>query len=338
MNVREPVRQFCSEIGKDPLLVQGAGGNVSWKQGEVLWIKASGSWLADASEKDIFVPVNLTHLIAALKQHNYAVVPETTEPHPLKPSIETLLHALMPQRIVVHVHAIEVLAHLIREDFSLDRHADLDSTLEIRIVDYHKPGAELAQAIARQLHDHTGTRVVFLRNHGVIIGGDCVEEIRATLNYLTDFFATPTSSTPGAQPATSLVLDNGIEYGPAVPSSLHELANDPSLANRLCDNWALYPDHVVFLGPRPLLFSSVAEAKSSLEQTTEQPDVVFIRGAGTFIRSGINKAKVAQLVCYHNVMSRIPEGTSLTTLNDTQISELIDWDAEKYRRRLNDAK
>jgi rhamnose utilization protein RhaD (predicted bifunctional aldolase and dehydrogenase) len=42
------VINYCSTIGRDPLLVQGAGGNVSWKEGNTLWIKASGTWLADA--------------------------------------------------------------------------------------------------------------------------------------------------------------------------------------------------------------------------------------------------------------------------------------------------
>ena len=51
---RISVEDFCSRIGADPLLVQGAGGNVSWKKGSVLWIKASGTWLAHA-KKTIFL-------------------------------------------------------------------------------------------------------------------------------------------------------------------------------------------------------------------------------------------------------------------------------------------
>ena len=39
MSVRNDVIHFCQSLGRDPLLVQGAGGNVSWKDGEVLWVK-----------------------------------------------------------------------------------------------------------------------------------------------------------------------------------------------------------------------------------------------------------------------------------------------------------
>ena len=42
------VTDYCAHIGADPLLVQGAGGNVSWKEDGTLWIKASGKWLAGA--------------------------------------------------------------------------------------------------------------------------------------------------------------------------------------------------------------------------------------------------------------------------------------------------
>jgi len=169
MSLHESVRQFCSDIGKDRLLVQGAGGNVSWKENGVLWIKASGTWLAEAGEKDIFVPVQLDHLTTSLKNGDYAVAPRAASSSPLKPSIETLLHALMPHRIVVHVHAIEVLAHLVRKDFDLANYPALDPSLNARTVEYCKPGAELAEAVARQLDGTASTRVVFLKNHGVII-------------------------------------------------------------------------------------------------------------------------------------------------------------------------
>lgn len=338
MSLHESVRQFCSEIGKDPLIVQGAGGNVSWKENDVLWIKASGTWLADAGDKDIFVPVKLGHLTTALKNGDYAVVPQTVTSTPLKPSIETLLHALMPHRIVVHVHAIEVLAHLVRKDFDHSNYPALDKALNARTVKYCKPGAELAEAVANQLDGTSSTRVVFLKNHGVIIGGDSIEEISKTLQYLTHFFATPSVSAQINTPDVSLRLANGVEFNPVGVTKLHEVAVTPSLVDRLNDNWALYPDHVVFLGPHPRLFGSLEEAKSTLEQESELPDVIFVRGLGTFTRETMNKAKIEQLICYYDVMTKLNDGAQLSTLTDAQISELVDWDAEKYRRGLNDAK
>ena len=54
---------FCSEIGMNRLLVQGAGGNASWKENDTLWIKASGTWLVDAKSHNIFLPDSIAFKI-----------------------------------------------------------------------------------------------------------------------------------------------------------------------------------------------------------------------------------------------------------------------------------
>src|SRR4051812_42580186 len=53
------LRELSARIGGDPLLTQASTGNTSIKLGDVLWIKASGRWLADAKCEDILVPLNL---------------------------------------------------------------------------------------------------------------------------------------------------------------------------------------------------------------------------------------------------------------------------------------
>ena len=51
---------MSARVGKNILLTQAGGGNFSIKQGDVLWVKASGAWLADAEIKDIFLPISLS--------------------------------------------------------------------------------------------------------------------------------------------------------------------------------------------------------------------------------------------------------------------------------------
>ncbi|NBZ97128.1 MAG: class II aldolase, partial [Proteobacteria bacterium] len=51
--VRNQVQRYCTSIARDRMHVQAAGGNVSWKSDNTLWIKASGTWLADAERRDI---------------------------------------------------------------------------------------------------------------------------------------------------------------------------------------------------------------------------------------------------------------------------------------------
>src|SRR2546430_14139818 len=52
------LKDLSARIGGDPLLTQASTGNTSIKLDDVLWIKASGRWLADAKHEDILVPLD----------------------------------------------------------------------------------------------------------------------------------------------------------------------------------------------------------------------------------------------------------------------------------------
>ena len=110
------LRSVSARIGADPLLVQAAGGNTSLKDDGVMWVKASGTWLQDAQAKDIFVPVDFQALRKALAVDDTACetsvefVRTDLNDGGLRPSIETTVHALIPQRVVLHVHCVNTIA------------------------------------------------------------------------------------------------------------------------------------------------------------------------------------------------------------------------------------
>ena len=185
VDLKASVIEYCSAIGSDPLLVQGAGGNASWKESGTLWVKASGTWLAEAAEKNIFVPVDLAHLRTAIQNCDFSVTPRLLGESVLRPSIETLMHALMPHRVVVHLHAIEILAHLVRENCQAEFLSLLPPSIHWAMVDYHKPGAALAAGVYDALTQNPDANVIFLKNHGVVIGGADISEINANLSALT---------------------------------------------------------------------------------------------------------------------------------------------------------
>src|SRR4029077_4380984 len=62
------LRQLTARIGADPLLTQASTGNSSTKLDGVLWIKASGKWMADAADQemgqDILMPLDLAEVTA----------------------------------------------------------------------------------------------------------------------------------------------------------------------------------------------------------------------------------------------------------------------------------
>ena len=52
-------KEISYKLGSNKNLVQAAGGNTSMKIGDSMIIKASGTWLKDTFNKEIFVEVDL---------------------------------------------------------------------------------------------------------------------------------------------------------------------------------------------------------------------------------------------------------------------------------------
>ena len=330
------VRNYCAQIGSDPLLVQGAGGNVSWKEQETLWVKASGTWLADATTSDIFVPVDLPHLEIAFGNSNFSVIPIIKKsPSSLKPSIETMLHALMPQRVVVHVHAIEILAHLVRTNCRAIFSQMLDHNTRWAMVPYLKPGPNLAQAVHAELQRNQNLNVILLQCHGVVIGGDTVAEVDQVLKTLCAALRT--------KPADLVVPKTKIEmaafchtlgYQPIADKMVHQLALNPEMFRQLSRAWALYPDHVVFLGSKAHTYYSWHDFNDYQRSSTETPELIFVKDEGVFAKETFTNAKAAQLRCYYDVLARQEASSEMHQLTAAEVAELLNWDAEQYRQSL----
>jgi rhamnose utilization protein RhaD (predicted bifunctional aldolase and dehydrogenase) len=318
---RAEITALCERWGSDRLLVQAAGGNVSWKDGDALWVKASGTWLAQAASKDIFVPVALADLRGQLQAGHFDARPRSLSDSPLRPSIETVLHALMPQRLVVHLHLVEALARLVRADGG-DALALLRAQgLRCVEVPYRKPGAALAEAVSQALAT-TPADIVLMRNHGVVVGGETEAEVRETVEQVNRLLACPVQPSQAAA-SGGMAWPEGLV--PVADPALHALATDSRLLARVRNDWALCPDHVVFLGPRAIVGVMPGEL----------PELAFVPGQGVCVRAPLSPAKLAQLQCYHDVVVRQPDAVALSTLSGDDIAQLLDWDAERYRQAMS---
>lgn len=335
------ISQLCADLGKDRLLVQGAGGNVSWKENDVLWVKGSGTWLANADKQDIFVPVDLIHLQNALHQANFEAIPTvltTQAEQKLKPSIETVLHALMPQKIVVHLHAITALSHLVAlaskenidELFKLVR----PPSIQYAFVDYHKPGPELAQAIQQSLKHNANVNVVFLKNHGIVLGAESIEEIDKLLQEINAVCATQSNAIEAALLPSATIQSEDTQYIPFPDTQIQQLALNANLFERLQFDWVLYPDHAVFLGSKAFTYDSWTDFQARQDKANS-PELIFITNTGVFVKPDFNMAKIAQLRCYYDVISRISPDVKLDPLSEEAVNALLNWDAEKLRQQMS---
>ena len=85
-----PLLELAGRVGRNPLLTQASTGNISLKLDGVLWVKASGKWLADAAGGKILTPLDLAAVRATIRQNI-----DPAEQYP-NASIETAMHVTLP--------------------------------------------------------------------------------------------------------------------------------------------------------------------------------------------------------------------------------------------------
>ena len=172
-------------IGADSGLVIWGGGNTSLKvtvpdfrgrDTKILLIKASGSDMKTARRQD-FPAVRLDDILPLLERADMAdeeVVAYLDHcllnPGSPRPSIETLLHAFLPQASVVHSHADAILSMTNRSS----PHEALSHVYgsDLATVPYRRPGFRLSKAVAEAALKRSSVKGVVLVNHGLVTWGD----------------------------------------------------------------------------------------------------------------------------------------------------------------------
>jgi rhamnose utilization protein RhaD (predicted bifunctional aldolase and dehydrogenase) len=333
------LRELSATLGADPLRTQGAGGNTSIKRDGVMWIKASGTWLADALAQDIMTPVRLEPLRQAIADGDPRAAAATDfvdtklNASGLRPSIETSVHAIMPSPVVVHIHCVNTIALAVRRDGeSLVRERlRSDADISLAFVPYRKPGLPLALAIAERLTKNTN--VLVLANHGLVVAGQTVAEVADRIERVSEALSAPARPAPQADTETLASIVEGSDYRLPQDATVHAVALDPkSLAiTRL---GSLYPDHVVFLGPG-LVESSVDGGRLRAPPEGRRPPLMMVLpGLGVVLRGSISKNAEAMARCLADVAARVPDNAPIRVLTSAEEQELLNWEAEAYRQSV----
>ena len=148
-------------LGRNPDLVLHGGGNTSVKGSyknifgnkiETLFVKGSG-WDLISIEKDGFAPVDLKYLLSLAQLDELSdtdmVIQQkiaTLKPNSPSPSVEAILHALIPYKYVDHTHADSILC-ITNTPNGLKKIKEIYNH-EIMIVPYVMPGFLLAKKIS----------------------------------------------------------------------------------------------------------------------------------------------------------------------------------------------
>lgn len=189
----------ASLIGVQDRLVLHGGGNSSVKTlsknifGEpvyTIFVKASGFPMA-MIEPRIFTGLDLDYL------KKLRVLPELSDEEMLNefqthrwdsqaapPSIETLVHAFLPQKFIDHTHADAILALTNQQDG--EKHVRAALGKDVVILDYVAPGFKLAQAAAAAFEANPGSKAMVWMRHGLVSWGDTARtSYNATVDLIT---------------------------------------------------------------------------------------------------------------------------------------------------------
>jgi rhamnose utilization protein RhaD (predicted bifunctional aldolase and dehydrogenase)/NAD(P)-dependent dehydrogenase (short-subunit alcohol dehydrogenase family) len=186
------LRVYTSRLlGKDSTLVLHGGGNTSVKVRErnaagededLLYVKGSG-WDLATIEPAGFAPVRMGHLLKLARLESLSdpqmmneLATQVTRASAPAPSVEAILHAILPHKYVDHTHADALLA--ITNTADGERRAREIYGADAVIVPYVMPGFDLARQCARQFAAEANARTIgmVLMNHGVFSFGATARE------------------------------------------------------------------------------------------------------------------------------------------------------------------
>jgi len=287
------LRVYTSRLlGRDKSLVLHGGGNTSVKIREknlfgeeetILYVKGSG-WDLETIEPQGFSPVRLAHVL------RLAELPSLSDPemvnqlvtHMLRatapaPSIETILHGLMPPKFVDHTHADAVLSVTNTKDGE-KRIREIYGKRCV-VIPYLIPGFDLAQFCAKAFRAQgtPDTIGMVLLNHGIFSFGETAREsyermielVTLAEKYLEGKRAWSVGSNhlePGAVDAKAQAgLRRKLSDTAGTPLILKTVTNERTLgfaqhpqAATITQRGPATPDHVIRTKRTPLLGSDVA--------------------------------------------------------------------------------
>ncbi len=332
-------------IGSEPDLVLPGGGNTSVKtvatdhlgrRGNLLHIKPSGVDLKGLSPRD-FTALRLADLepladFADLDDGRLEefVMRAMADPRQRRPSLETLLHAFLPDRFVLHSHADAVLAACNR--------ADGDALLEglfgdrVARVPYRRPGFRLSVDVAAAHRSRPGLDAIVLMKHGLLtFGADAREAYERHLAVVTACEEAlpprplPPAPPPQAPPAVRGRLGRGCVLSFDGSDELRAILADGELLEAAMRGPAT-GDHVLRTGPRFLLAGIVEEGPAR---------VLLAPGAGV-IAAGRNReeADAALDIARHTLRIVRRAGPAWEPLEGDDLRGVVDWPLQN--RKLDD--
>lgn len=380
-------RAYTSRLlGRDPDLALHGGGNTSVKsrhttllgdEVDVLLVKGSGADLADIDESGF----SSLRLDAVLRLAELESLPDaemarqlrlaSTSPEDPNPSVETIVHAVLPHKFVDHTHADAV----VTLTNSPVAQAALEEAYgdEVIVIPYVMPGFRLARACAERVREGIGAGVlgVVLMNHGMFTFGDTakesydrmIEAVARAEAYLERHRRRPPAAPMRRKPVSPVVraqLRRSVSEAAGSPVVVSSHRDDEVMAflarpdlDTVSQRGPITPDHAIRTKPWPLLGRDVDayaaayrryfeehrhRAAADLQALDPAPRVILDPELGLCcVGRTPQDARIVEDL-YRHTIKVITDAVALGGYGSVPLADLFDveyWDLEqaKLRRR-----
>ena len=374
MNLDSIIR-LSRRYGTDSRYVLAGGGNTSLKQDNVMAVKASGISLGTIDEKG-FVLLSLPRLIDVFE----AVLPSSAAEREkivlerllasrlpgqtMRPSVETLLHALFPFKFVVHLHPALVNGLLCSAE-ALEKTPELFGE-EAEVLPYTTPGYTLAERVRtlfriRKSMGKGPIRILFLQNHGVFVAADNADEIDDLYRYIFNTLEKCVKPLPVDDDSYSIVgKAKNNTLSEKMKIAMEAMSSEFNVrffftSNSLLDYFlgsneafeplsqAFTPDHIVYAGAWPLFLSQSAASdpeylRSSIQEYIadhdELPKIISIQGIGILGLGKDDKAAERACLLFQDAAKIAWYAQSfggVHPMEQKDVDFIRGWEVEKFR-------
>lgn len=325
----ESLERIAAVIGNRIDYVQGGGGNISVKlDDEQMAIKASGVRICQVDRHSGYVVVNYKKIRSKFSQSSEdtsegegQASQGTEKSGSLRPSVEVGFHSLL-RKYVIHTHSVYVNIVGCSENGTKFFHEIFSGAdFPFACLDYCDPGSTLAQEMnALLLTKGESPCVFFLKNHGVVVTSDdldeCIQRHEQVNNRVRDFLA-PLDVYPEMrvkERPDGMYCSDTPYVSELVKAGMH-------IADTL-SRYPLYPDQLVYLNTN-ILNGDVLIDPLSQEVTYKTTHAAALN---------IEETLLGYLYIVHAMQAK---NLTITPLNDSQVGFIMNWESEKYRRKLN---
>lgn len=328
-------------------IVQAGGGNTSVKTEDgKLIVKASGYQLTDINLSDGYSVVDRKAICDFLTENCNDLVSDTVVNTLFqtalivgkRPSIEVFLHATTDV-LTLHTHPIAVNILAMRQN-GLAVLKELFS--EGLIVGYETPGIKLAKEYfkAEKEYGKTGHKIIFLKNHGLIVTGKTADEVIAcheeVLSKIENYLGLDMTSYHNSTLLWNAFVEvgqNGIIWRVTDENVLRTYRELAGLwQHEFC------PDCLVYCGKRMLKIDTQGNLVSIISKhIKEYGDVSVIEFAGNLYIHAHNVAKALEIqsvLSFSAQVMRVNQQQNCDFLNEAEQNFILHWESETYRQAL----